>query len=150
MGEDDSGTQVQVLLVGRRPAAALDHFLSTLGAMPLQCQCWWKALCCRCWFAAAVGLPQLLVAFTLSAVSTATILCVHGAAVEPVSPTMTTPQATLQFDALTLHSPMLARMREGLIKDESGRDVALNPRTEQELVDYEGMLVSGAVAQRRG
>eukprot|EP00775_Hariotina_reticulata_P002752 gene2752-3047_t len=42
------------------------------------------------------------------------------------------------------------KLREGLIKDESGNDVALTPRTEQELVDYEGMLVSGAVAQRRG
>ena len=43
-----------------------------------------------------------------------------------------------------------ATLREGLIKDEEGRDISLNPRTEQELVDYEGMLVSGAVAQRRG
>lgn len=42
------------------------------------------------------------------------------------------------------------KLREGLIKDESGRDISLSPRTEQELVDYEGMLVSGAVAQRRG
>jgi hypothetical protein len=42
------------------------------------------------------------------------------------------------------------KLREGLIKDEAGNDVALSPRTEQELVDYEGMLVSGAVAQRRG
>jgi hypothetical protein len=31
-----------------------------------------------------------------------------------------------------------------------GRDVSLFPRNEQELVDYEGMLVSGAAAQRRG
>lgn len=31
-----------------------------------------------------------------------------------------------------------------------GRDVQLAPRSEQELVDYEGMLVSGAAAQRRG
>jgi F-type H+-transporting ATPase subunit alpha len=40
---------------------------------------------------------------------------------------------------------------EGLIKDEQGRDVLL-PITEsnEELVDYQGMLVSGAVAQRRG
>ncbi|GAX73139.1 hypothetical protein CEUSTIGMA_g592.t1 [Chlamydomonas eustigma] len=40
---------------------------------------------------------------------------------------------------------------EGLIKDEQGRDVML-PITEsnEELVDYQGMLVSGAVAQRRG
>eukprot|EP00878_Enallax_costatus_P010679 GHUV01011155.1.p1 GENE.GHUV01011155.1~~GHUV01011155.1.p1 ORF type:complete len:682 (+),score=208.59 GHUV01011155.1:600-2645(+) len=42
------------------------------------------------------------------------------------------------------------KLREGLIKDEAGNDVALSPQTEQELVDYEGMLVSGAVAQRRG
>lgn len=42
------------------------------------------------------------------------------------------------------------RLREGLIKDEAGHDVALRPQTEAELVDYEGMLVSGAVAQRRG
>ncbi|KAI8466349.1 MAG: alpha subunit of mitochondrial F1F0 ATP synthase [Monoraphidium minutum] len=41
-------------------------------------------------------------------------------------------------------------MREGLIKDEEGRDVELAPRTEEELVEYEGMLVSGAAAQRRG
>jgi hypothetical protein len=49
--------------------------------------------------------------------------------------------------------------REGLIKDEQGRDAALPPPApgsgsgsvdERELVDYEGMLVSGAVAQRRG
>ncbi|KAF8063752.1 atpA [Scenedesmus sp. PABB004] len=43
-----------------------------------------------------------------------------------------------------------ARLREGLIKDEAGHDVSLNPGSEAELVDYEGMLVSGAVAQRRG
>eukprot|EP00882_Tetradesmus_deserticola_P005439 GHRQ01005723.1.p1 GENE.GHRQ01005723.1~~GHRQ01005723.1.p1 ORF type:complete len:668 (+),score=308.35 GHRQ01005723.1:398-2401(+) len=43
-----------------------------------------------------------------------------------------------------------AKLREGLIKNEAGQDVDLSPQTEQELVDYEGMLVSGAVAQRRG
>lgn len=42
------------------------------------------------------------------------------------------------------------KLREGLIKNEAGNDVTLSPQTEQELVDYEGMLVSGAVAQRRG
>lgn len=42
------------------------------------------------------------------------------------------------------------KLREGLIKNEAGQDVDLSPQTEQELVDYEGMLVSGAVAQRRG
>lgn len=41
-------------------------------------------------------------------------------------------------------------LRQGLIKDAEGRDITLTPQTEQELVDYEGMLVSGAVAQRRG
>jgi hypothetical protein len=40
-------------------------------------------------------------------------------------------------------------LREGLVKDSQGRDIDLSPQTEQELVDYEGMLVSGAVAQRR-
>lgn len=40
--------------------------------------------------------------------------------------------------------------REGLIKDANGRDLSLPaPGSEAELVDYEGMLVSGAVAQRR-
>ncbi|GBF87937.1 ATP synthase subunit alpha [Raphidocelis subcapitata] len=46
-----------------------------------------------------------------------------------------------------LGAPLL---RQGLIKDEEGRDVVLSPANEQELVDYEGMLVSGAAAQRRG
>jgi len=44
--------------------------------------------------------------------------------------------------------------RQGLIKDSEGRDLPLPPPTsdslEQEMVDYEGMLVSGAMAQRRG
>ena len=41
--------------------------------------------------------------------------------------------------------------REGLIKDPQGRDIALpSPKSDEELVDYEGMLISGAVAQRRG
>lgn len=42
------------------------------------------------------------------------------------------------------------KIREGLIKDGQGRDVQLSPQTEEELVEYEGMLVSGAAAQRRG
>lgn len=33
---------------------------------------------------------------------------------------------------------------------QKGRDLDLSPANEQELVDYEGMLVSGAAAQRRG
>jgi len=41
--------------------------------------------------------------------------------------------------------------RVGLIKDAEGRDISMpDPQGEQELVEYEGMLVSGAVAQRRG
>jgi len=41
--------------------------------------------------------------------------------------------------------------REGLIKDPQGRDLILpSPKSDEELVDYEGMLISGAVAQRRG
>jgi len=41
--------------------------------------------------------------------------------------------------------------RQGLIKDAAGHDLSLPaPASETELVDYEGMLVSGAVAQRRG
>ncbi|WIA34565.1 hypothetical protein OEZ86_012886, partial [Tetradesmus obliquus] len=56
------------------------------------------------------------------------------------------------WDSLVLGLAELgqAKLREGLIKNEAGQDVTLNPATEQELVDYEGMLVSGAVAQRRG
>lgn len=42
------------------------------------------------------------------------------------------------------------KVREGLIKDAEGRDVALTPQNEQQLQEYEGMLVSGAAAQRRG
>ena len=38
-----------------------------------------------------------------------------------------------------------------MIKDVEGRDVSLpTPESEAELVEYEGMLVSGAAAQRRG
>jgi hypothetical protein len=60
--------------------------------------------------------------------------------------------ATDTWDKLVLALADLGqeKLREGLIKDEAGNDVALSPQTEQELVDYEGMLVSGAVAQRRG
>ena len=54
--------------------------------------------------------------------------------------------------ALAALGPEIAR--EGLIKDEEGRDVHVDvdaaTKTEQELVEYEGMLVSGAAAQRRG
>lgn len=40
--------------------------------------------------------------------------------------------------------------RQGLVKDAAGNDVPLPPPTsEPELVSYQGMLVSGAVAQRR-
>eukprot|EP00798_Chlamydomonas_sp_ICE-L_P012133 gene12133-15243_t len=40
---------------------------------------------------------------------------------------------------------------QGLIKDSSGNELDMPvPVAEEELVDYEGMLVSGAVAQRRG
>jgi len=42
------------------------------------------------------------------------------------------------------------KIREGLIKDSEGREIDLQPQGEEGLVDYEGMLVSGAVAQRRG
>lgn len=43
-------------------------------------------------------------------------------------------------------------LRQGLIKTEVGKDADLAAfvRSEEELVEYEGMLVSGAVAQRRG
>ncbi|MEW5319158.1 MAG: hypothetical protein WDW38_010327 [Sanguina aurantia] len=43
-------------------------------------------------------------------------------------------------------------LRQGLIKTEVGKDAELAAfvRSEEELVEYEGMLVSGAVAQRRG
>lgn len=45
---------------------------------------------------------------------------------------------------------LCAQARAGLIKDSEGRDISMpDPNTEQELVDYEGMLVSGAVAQKR-
>ena len=54
----------------------------------------------------------------------------------------------------------LFQARQGLIKDSQGHEVALPaPDTstdgatgsgEEELVNWEGMLVSGAVAQRRG
>lgn len=43
-----------------------------------------------------------------------------------------------------MRPPLSTRMQP------QGRDVQLAPRSEQELVDYEGMLVSGAAAQRRG
>ena len=40
---------------------------------------------------------------------------------------------------------------EGLVKDAEGRDVLLPIEEDDEkLVDYQGMLVSGAIAQRRG
>ncbi len=40
---------------------------------------------------------------------------------------------------------------EGLVKDNEGQDVALPQEEDNEkLVDYHGMLVSGAIAQRRG
>ena len=43
------------------------------------------------------------------------------------------------------------RVREGLVKDIEGRDVAVAPpESEEELVEYEGMLISGSAAQRRG
>jgi hypothetical protein len=41
-------------------------------------------------------------------------------------------------------------LREGLVKDAQGNDALLAPpQSEEELVEYEGMLVTGAVAQRR-
>lgn len=48
---------------------------------------------------------------------------------------------------------MRVQAREGLIKDAEGRDLPLSApshENEKELVDYEGMLVTGAMAQRRG
>ena len=40
---------------------------------------------------------------------------------------------------------------EGLMKDAEGRDIAIpSSEGEEQLVDYQGMLVSGAIAQRRG
>lgn len=45
----------------------------------------------------------------------------------------------------------VSQIREGLIKDSEGREVVLpTPESEEAMVEYQGMLVSGAIAQRRG